>query len=461
MIPKIDIIKIKLKQINQWLLKCWHNLKIRFIMLSILLISFNLAIFCTHMPYFYLMYHLTIPTVSNVLFSNKQNTSNSNNDVFKYHDEKIINYFPLDNQGRTKGVQIQISKADLVRNKQAVSPYLVPKGYTPYKFDSYNFKPFYLYSKQTLLSYPIIDNPNYRNNVYTLPTNIAQSGLFARSMYNKRGTYQFAPDKSNMYISKGKKYFIPNIYIPKHLKQGSNRLLISYLSRINSPFGLHFDRNNVQDSPNYIQEQLIKKLKQLPKGYHLSLVIKLKYTGTNKIPNNIDYQWCYLSKNKQGATIEHNYNLPIIHTNNNYALNTNSIIVFFPNYNVNNWPQTNKINEDDKYENNKRVLKLFKGNLDADTINEGYQLAGDPDAAFITPNPDAVQIIDTDYVNTYVSGPNCPPTDSPQLSTPLISCFSQNKVLYVIVILLSCVLIELIFTLIWFVCYYLNKVKRR
>ena len=447
------------------MLKFWNNLKLRFISILISLLLLTIILISTHAPYFYVMYGFLSKTNIS-FFKNAPNTQKQIRKPFIYSNKQIVYYNP-DSLKRTTGAYIQLGKNDLARNQSKLIPYLLPKGYMPYKFASYNFKPFYLYSKQTLFNYPLISNPNYKNNVYTIPTNIAQGGLFAKNAYHKRDTYQFAAITgdscdSNYYDERGWGDFTQrtlngntlNDQLPKRLNQGKNKLLISYLGycgRLRQEINLFKD---VQDSPNYIQNQLVQKLRQLPKGYHLALQIKLHYLRNYKIPISITYQWSYLNKNKYNQTVKHNYKLPILHSKIQKKIGKCKINVLFPNYSLDDHPFSKLSRYDDYsfYEMNKKIPNLYNGYLDASILNNGYELINEPRYGMFCDDEDfqtgAIDPIDIDYVTFFIS--DTPPTNR-LTGTPLINCFKDHKLMYFSVILVSWLICEIIFTIIWLI----------
>lgn len=402
-------------------------------------------------------------------FPNAPNTQNVSTDSIKpfaYSGKKII-YFKPDSLGRTTGVHLQISKKDLVTQKQAISSKLFPKGYAPYYFDSYVFKPFYLYSKQTLLDYPIISNPNYQNNVYTLPTNIVQGGLFARDNGLKRETYQFVSTDTgdqedhnydpnfdwDKFIQKSKHKDIANDYVPKYLNTGKNKLLVSYLGGMVNPYiGQGYAIRDIQDHPNYVQEQLIKKLKQLPDNYHLDLSIQLEYYNKRLIPRSIDYQWTFLTKNANGQVAKQNFKLPLINQNTKNQLSYSQIDVHFPDF----YPNDEPVYDDFAKIFDKHEDLLFKGYLPNSKLQDGYSLSNE-NARETLQNDEDPEDDPAHYAQPAHDG--LVPNGTDLTNTPLISAWKiKPLLLYVSVSIVYCIC-ELILLVIFiaFLCFKKTK----
>lgn len=214
-----------------------------------------------------------------------------------------------------------------------------------------------LLSKQTLLDSSIVNNPNGYNNFYTIPTNIKQSGLYA----NKSGLYK------NQYK------------VPEHLRRPEN--LIPYVGA--SPYinGDYLNKsyvyNKIQDSPNYINQQLIKKLKSLPDNYYLDLCIYLHYYHS-VMPNKITYIWTFFNVKADSSIVYHKYKLPILHC---HATKKYSNYV-----NISVFPPSNTPNGVDALSDVKQASGLFSDNtLSWYVPLFGYHLTADND--FLVNNP--------------------------------------------------------------------------
>lgn len=404
-------------------------------------------------------------------FPNAPNTQNVSTDSIKpfaYSGKKII-YFKPDSLGRTTGVHLQISKKDLVTKKQAMSSKLFPKGYAPYYFDSYVFKPFYLYSKQTLLSYPIISNPNYQNNVYALPTNIVQGGLFARDINFKKQTYQFISSDTfdsddynpnyywDVFSKKSKHKDIANNYVPAYLNTGKNKLLVSYLGGVVDPYANQaYAIRDIQDYPDYVQEQLIKKLKQLPNNYHLDLTIQLEYYNKRLLPRSIDYQWIFLTKDNNGQIVKQSFKLPLINQNTRNQLSYSQIDVHFPDL----YP-----NDEFDYDDLTKIFDkcedlLFKGHLPHSMFQDGYELSNETALETVQGDANADED-DTDASEHYAQPAHdgLVPNGTDLTNTPLISAWKiKPLLLYVSVSIVYCIC-ELILLVIFILFLWFRKSK--
>src|SRR5699024_2811855 len=206
-----------------------------------------------------------------------------------------------------RGVHIQLNKADLIpTNKQvAIDNDIVPNGYVPYWFDSVIYNDFPLLSKQVLLDSSITNDPNYYNNFYTLPTQVKYGGLYAKNntLYKKSMFYAAALDPNGYRL-------FPYDAFPKRLLSYKN--FTPYFGYYDTDYNaIDYESSEIQDSPLYIQAQLINALKELPDDYYLDLAISLSYSNTGFV-DEIDYDWTFFDK--QGKTLtEHNVKLPIMH----------------------------------------------------------------------------------------------------------------------------------------------------
>lgn len=257
----------------------------------------------------YYAYNSYMPLVSFWTTKQSPNSTSNFSKVYKplsFHQNKQIVYFACNHQRQAQGVHIQISKKDLIaKNKQVkINSNIIPSGYVPYRFNSLIYKDFQLFSKQTLLDSSIVKNPNYYNNFYTIPTNIKQSGLYAKNgnLIDQSAYYSYILHDGEL-----------SNWIPKHLNKHDN--LVPFVDEIDTSEDSE-DINesflaSIQDSPDYINRQLEKTLKLLPSGYHLDLCIYLDYSLAGFV-DQIDYYWTFLNKNRQNVTA-YDINLPICH----------------------------------------------------------------------------------------------------------------------------------------------------
>lgn len=362
------------------LLKFWHKYfySISRKLLLIFVISlFLIPLLLTSRYVSYSLYSFLVPRISNKCFTD---ASSSTKHFVKYSRHKQIIWFKPDKLKRTRGVHLQIAKNELVNQSTSVLPQLIPKGYVPYRFDSLTFVSFDLLSKQTILSAPFVNDVNYQNNVYTIPTNIAQSGLFAQSIAKKKETYQYALsniDKASAYSYVTAPYGFnvlnrtANSFVPKYLNQGKNKKLVAYLDYVDINDGVPINPLFIQVSPNYINEQLAKKLSALPKGYHLDLIIKLNYNANELIPRSINYKWTFLHKNKQGRVLKQTYPLPIWQAKNKRTYSKLRINVRFP-VGLNSYFWSNMT-----YGELNDPTVLFAGQMPKSIYHDGYRIYND------------------------------------------------------------------------------------
>ena len=242
----------------------------------------------------------------------KQNPYSTTDPIYEYQPllftgHKQIVWYTCDKYRNARGVHIQLNKADLIPvNKQvAIDNDIVPNGYVPYWFDSVVYNDFPLLSKQVLLDSSITNDPNYYNNFYTLPTQVKYGGLYAKNndLYKKSMFYAAALDPNGYRL-------FPYDALPKRLLSYKN--FTPYFGYYDTNYNtIDYESSEIQDSPLYIQAQLINALKELPNNYYLDLAISLSYSYTGFV-DEIDYDWTFFDK--QGKTLtEHNVKLPIMH----------------------------------------------------------------------------------------------------------------------------------------------------
>ena len=217
---------------------------------------------------------------------------------------KQIIWFGSDGFRNPQGVHVQLSKSDLIKPEQQtkINSKIVPSGYVPYQFDSLTYGKFYFLAKQTLIDSSITDNPNYYNNFYTIPTNVKQGGLYTKN------TNTFKNSMYNRYVIVGGP---GDPDVPKHIRNRKNFVPFFGYSLVDDDGDPDesYAYDYIQDSPDYINQQLEKKLQELPKGYYLDLCIYLNYYYGH-IPDSISYFWTFFNKDK---LIARNIKMPIYH----------------------------------------------------------------------------------------------------------------------------------------------------
>lgn len=283
--------------LNQWH-KQRYKAKWLFLgLLGILLLNWLLLDIPIRSYYAYNNYMPFLSFIKTKQAPNSESLNSTDYHILFFDGDKHVEFFKCNNLRQAQGVHVQLSKSDLIpkAKQKPINQNIIPSGYVPYRFNSLVFGQFQLLSKQTLVDGSIAKNPNYYNNFYTIPTNIAQSGLYAQD------------DEMYREALEGN--------IPRHLKKRKNLVPFvgpsPYTGDGSDPDDSYLD-NEIQDSPNYIQGQLIKKLKSLPRNYHLDFCIYLHYDAGN-MPDRITYAWAFFNDEADGSVTYHEYKLPILH----------------------------------------------------------------------------------------------------------------------------------------------------
>lgn len=349
---------------NQWHKQKHKTLLVLIVLLGLLVINW----FILDIPIqSYNAYHKYMPFVSCLTTKQAKDTKEfvkNPSGLLSFTGKKQIIWFSSAIDQPNHGVHIQISKKDLIDKKDRVpiDSKIIPQDYVPYAFDSITFGKFKMLAKQTLLSNEILKDPNCYNNFYTITTNVKQGGLYAANtrMYNNNK--------------------ITEINVPKRFTKRKNLIPFvgpEYCFDLEGE-GDNYDilapayiRRGLQDSPDYISNQIIKGLKAIPENCYLDLSINIRYS-VGGIPNSVVYTWCYFYKHNT-KLVGYKYDLPILHKKTVKGIANRVIVYIFP-------PATNYYPDEIKYDFEKPGTLYSDGFLSYQTILHGYHATADSNA---------------------------------------------------------------------------------